>query len=473
MRHILFLLILFFTVTLLAQGGKERPHHFLERGFYFDLGLYQPVPTKNIIFQKWRSSDDNILKQTLSSEWPRTTPGAFAEINYNLGYYNPLFAGVFFSWQNAYRNKEDDVRILPINDQLNAPPIEWSYIRRMDLFNYGIQVKPTIVDNGNFYLHPKLRLGVAHYQIANNFRWKTPILDTTYTIRDQRFRAVTFLADLALETRWQFSEFAALTAAIGYQFQTPHRLFRKSYVDEWSASLENNNFYPIDADFVVNYPENTFRPLRLQHEQLYFQVGLSLRFTEKMMAEKPILYLYPEEEKEISVSIVSKEHQVVYSYPKYHNEWKVLAYPNGNLLDEITGKKYYALFWETEGPQLVKELKEGFIVTPENAATFLEEKLALLGLNDRERNEFIIYWLPKLEQHPYNAIYFAQEEYQKAVQLAIHPSPDVLIRVMMLWQPLDAPIILNLQKLPVTPQRNGFVAVEWGGAEGDFFRYQW
>lgn len=473
MRHLFVFFACFFSIFAVAQGGKERPHHFLERGFYWDLGWHQPVPTKNIIFQNWRAGDGNILKQTLSSEWPRTTPGAFAELNYNFGYYSPIFAGIFFSWQNAYRNKVDDVRILPINDYLNAPPIEWSYIKRTDLFNYGVQVKPTIVDNGNFYLHPKLRLGIAHYQIANNFRWTTPVLDTTFRVKDERFRAVAFLTDLSLESRWQFSEFAALTTSIGYQFQTPHRIFRKSYVDEWTASLENNNFYPLDADFVLDYPENINRPLRLQHEQLYFQVGLSLRFTEKMMAEKPILYLYPEEEQEIRVSIKSEDHEVVYSYPKYHEEWKVLAHPNGGLLDQETNKKYYALFWETEGPQLVKELKEGFIVTPENASTFLEEQLALLGLNDRERNEFIIYWLPKLEQHPYNAIYFAQEEYEQAVQLAITPTPDVLIRIMMLWQPLDSPMSLEPQILPEPPQRKGFVAVEWGGAEGDFFRYQW
>ena len=39
-----------------------------------------------------------------------------------------------------------------------------------------------------------------------------------------------------------------------------------------------------------------------------------------------------------------------------------------------------------------------------------EEKLAILGLNEREAEEFIIYWLPKLESNKYNYIRFATEE---------------------------------------------------------------
>ena len=34
----------------------------------------------------------------------------------------------------------------------------------------------------------------------------------------------------------------------------------------------------------------------------------------------------------------------------------------------------------------------------------LEEKLAILGLTERESEEFIVYWLPKLEKNKYNYI---------------------------------------------------------------------
>ena len=48
--------------------------------------------------------------------------------------------------------------------------------------------------------------------------------------------------------------------------------------------------------------------------------------------------------------------------------------------------------------------------------------------------------------------------------LEINPVPDTLIRVMMEYKPLNREIKVVEQQL-VTPERNGFVVVEWGGTE--------
>ena len=37
---------------------------------------------------------------------------------------------------------------------------------------------------------------------------------------------------------------------------------------------------------------------------------------------------------------------------------------------------------------------------------FLEEKLGILGLTEREAEEFIVYWLPLMEKNKYNYIRF-------------------------------------------------------------------
>ncbi len=55
-------------------------------------------------------------------------------------------------------------------------------------------------------------------------------------------------------------------------------------------------------------------------------------------------------------------------------------------------------------------LKEGFVVKGNQTIQFLEEKLAVLGLNERESEEFIVYWLPKLQKNEYNYIRFATLE---------------------------------------------------------------
>lgn len=108
---------------------------------------------------------------------------------------------------------------------------------------------------------------------------------------------------------------------------------------------------------------------------------------------------------------------------------------------------------------------DGFVVKGEDTAKFLEEKLSILGLTEREAEEFIIYWLPKMEQNKYNYIRFATEkEINTNMAIEINPNPDTIIRILMTYKRLENPIQVEEQNL-TTPNRDGFVAVEWGGTE--------
>ena len=182
------------------------------------------------------------------------------------------------------------------------------------------------------------------------------------------------------------------------------------------------------------------------------------------IADKPIIYLYPTEEQDITVSLL-KEKNITCSYPKYEKPWQVHAKPNGDLTDLETGRKLYALYYECSNSLEFKVTNEGFVVKRENTASFLEEKLALLGLNEREAEEFIVYWLPKLESNPYNYIRFAtKEEIDENMPIEITPKPDTMMRILMIYKGLNDPIDVKEQKLE-TPPRKGYVAVEWGGSE--------
>jgi hypothetical protein len=129
--------------------------------------------------------------------------------------------------------------------------------------------------------------------------------------------------------------------------------------------------------------------------------------------KKPVLYLYPTKQQEVIVKINLTNHKFTHAYPAYENGWEVKASPDGTLINKATGKEHYCLFWETEGVQMANTLDSGFIVKGSEVSTFLEEKLTQLGLNSKEANEFIIYWLPQMEDNPYNAIYFADTEYEE------------------------------------------------------------
>ena len=180
--------------------------------------------------------------------------------------------------------------------------------------------------------------------------------------------------------------------------------------------------------------------------------------------DKPVIYLYPTEEKEVSVKLLNDE-MITCSYPKYEKEWRVLAKPNGDLTYLNTKRNLYSLYYESKMVVDLSVTNEGFIVKREDSAKFLEEKLEVLGLTEREAEEFIIYWLPKLESNKYNYIRFAtNEEINNNMPLKINPNPDTIIRVLMTFKGLEKPIEVAEQKLD-TPERIGFTVVEWGGTE--------
>lgn len=183
--------------------------------------------------------------------------------------------------------------------------------------------------------------------------------------------------------------------------------------------------------------------------------------SEAGLDKKPVIYLYPETETEVSVQLPAQE-KLTCSYPKYSDGWHVMASPDGTLRDLRTGKSLYALYYESRADRYDEGLP-GFVVKGEDTAEFLEEKLALLGLTDREAEEMIIYWLPKLEASPYNYIRFlSEEEIDREMPLVITPKPDTTLRVRMVFRGLQEPVSVKEQKL-ITPVRHGFTVVEWGG----------
>lgn len=175
---------------------------------------------------------------------------------------------------------------------------------------------------------------------------------------------------------------------------------------------------------------------------------------------KPVLYLYPTKTTDVKVEFEHPEYLTT-TYPKYNNFWKVKASPNGDLIDS-NNKYYYGLYWDEIRYNEV-DFHEGFYVTKDNAIDFLEEKLDIIGLNPRERNEFIMYWLPILENNEKSIVYFElTKERERGNKLIITPKPDSMLRVSIHIKKVNNKVNIKEQKLE-TFKRSGFSAIEWGG----------
>lgn len=210
-----------------------------------------------------------------------------------------------------------------------------------------------------------------------------------------------------------------------------------TYENTWWDSKNNK----VEADFLTVEPSD-WQP----------QPGV---------AYKPVIYLYPEVETEVSVKL-DLSGSLTCTYPAYDNGWQVIASPDG-ILKDSNGQTYNYLYWEG-GTNARLDMSRGFCVKGEDTAAFLETALEKLGLNRREANEFIVYWLPQMEKNPYNIIAFQGDIYTDAAKLEVTPAPDTLIRVFMTWQASEKAVALSAQEL-TAPERTGFTVIEWGGTE--------
>lgn len=183
---------------------------------------------------------------------------------------------------------------------------------------------------------------------------------------------------------------------------------------------------------------------------------------EPVVYRKPVIYLYPEKTMDVSVKL-DYAGDLTVTYPTYQDGWQVTAQPDGTLTNHADGLEYSYLFWEGNG-QLDVDFSEGFVIKGEDTAAFLQKTLSNMGLTPKEYNDFIVYWLPYMQDNAYNLISFQQENYTQQAKLDIQPAPDSVLRVFMAFRPLEKPVEVTPQKLQPF-ERNGFTVVEWGGSE--------
>ena len=195
------------------------------------------------------------------------------------------------------------------------------------------------------------------------------------------------------------------------------------------------------------------------------------------VAKKPVLYLYPQEERHLTVTLdLEGSLDTVYPAPDSQQStergtqasWMVTASPDGTLADQ-EGRTYPSLFWDGYAP--LPDPETGFVVAREDAVSFLEDKLAQLGLNDREAADFITYWAPHIRAHEHTFVSFDASTYVQAASYRFadeagnQVEPDTFIRVFMTIREARADTVVQPQSLTAPPTRTGFVAVEWGGTE--------
>jgi hypothetical protein len=183
-----------------------------------------------------------------------------------------------------------------------------------------------------------------------------------------------------------------------------------------------------------------------------------------IMEEKPVIYLYSDSVQEVNLRFKNPS-LLKFTYPEYKNEWRLTTMKDGKL--KIDGKTLDYLFWEGNANFSEKTVtsQEGFLIKGNETVKFLDQQLSFMGLNEREKEDFITYWAPRMINNKYNKIKFLfTDEISVYAPIEIQPKPQQFFRVFMIFQAASADEKVQGQILPQI-QRNGLTVIEWGGAE--------
>ena len=144
--------------------------------------------------------------------------------------------------------------------------------------------------------------------------------------------------------------------------------------------------------------------------------------------------------------------------PENKKGWNVIVAPGGRI-----NGTYDCLFCEAT-LFFNFTLDAGWVLQRSNFARRMNEILVNIGLNDKERADFMDYWPKRMDWKKKYCIayYLKRNEMDKAAPLTISKTPESLLRLFFKFVPTDTLVTVPEPKVEKF-QRIGFSVVEWGG----------
>ena len=154
---------------------------------------------------------------------------------------------------------------------------------------------------------------------------------------------------------------------------------------------------------------------------------------------------------------------------KKEYEWKGKYSSNGSdncCKVTIKGKKYDYVFWE--GPCMKDDQFKGNVIgiRSEVFEEELDKLVEKLGLNERERNDFIVYWLTKLSGRKGHKVTICDEKYDNEIARLEVSGFTEQLRVMLKFEEIEEDEVMKLKGVETVEKKErptGKYVIEWGG----------
>jgi hypothetical protein len=168
---------------------------------------------------------------------------------------------------------------------------------------------------------------------------------------------------------------------------------------------------------------------------------------------KPNIYIYPNAQIDLSVKL---------NFPMGGNIIKSI--PEYGTVDTsgLINNTYSYLFYESTQPD-VWQSNNGWIIQTDKLESFFRQNMTDYGFNDREINGFIEYWVPRLNDSAFYAIYpQTKSKIDKVIQLEFSKQPENILRLFYVIKGLNQ--LQDKLSAPTTDSftREGYFVTEWG-----------
>ncbi len=227
--------------------------------------------------------------------------------------------------------------------------------------------------------------------------------------------------------------------------------FRTDEQGRFAIELQPCNYYFEFYEFEGSGGYH-LEPVEIQQQYQEF----SFRCNHIML--KPNIYLYPQETTELDIQVVFPHGgQITTAIPDYNDGWHITVEPSG-----IIDGQFEYLFYESLQPDY-GQYAAGWVVMQEELEDFFRNNMAQTGFNEKEIDDFIEYWVPRLTEYPCYAIYPQyNDKLNNMVKLEFSTQPANLIRLIYSVRGLQDDNI-SIQPPAIPPfVREGFTVVEWG-----------
>ena len=176
-----------------------------------------------------------------------------------------------------------------------------------------------------------------------------------------------------------------------------------------------------------------------------------------VQVDKPNIYLYPDSTINVCVELEFPQGgEIIKSIPGYTGKWCVSIDSLG-IIDE----KYEYLFYESIQPD-VWQYETGWCIKKDRLKNFFETNMKNYHFSDKEINDFISYWIPRLTDSNYYRIYPQRNaQIDRVIRLNFSVQPDHVFRLFYGLVGTEEYIQLKEPEMDKI-NRNGFSVVEWG-----------